>query len=282
MPLRIVNVDAQVVHCVLCALGRVLQALEHRLEGRTRVLADQPGGCESRDRAGRFLNAETRLGGNQAGLLQGVRHVVDATLRLAGTGGQQVGDVGHLVARQVELHHGRRRGLSCLGHADLARSSQVEGARKTASEDILRGNAGFGELFNAGRRLRCRERSVRAGLDRSLSQLRHLIRGRVRGRLHGRHGRIEVRGHLPGHARKPEQARTDASDCCADCSPSRPILACRVGKTCKPRLAALASVAHLIAGALRGLARLRHRIRGPLGRRRRLLHAGFHSGCVSG
>lgn len=128
LALGVVGADAEPVHLGPALLGRVRQGEQHRLEAGAGVGPDQAGGGERGEGAGGVLDAQAELGRDEAALLQRGRHVGHLALRLAGSGCEEVRDVRHVLALELELRQGGGRGLAGLGDADLPGRGQVEGA----------------------------------------------------------------------------------------------------------------------------------------------------------
>ena len=64
--------------------------------------------------------------------------LADLALRLPGTGGEQIGDVRHILARLLELHHRGRRNFRSVRNLQLPGRRQRQRPGQASAQHVLR------------------------------------------------------------------------------------------------------------------------------------------------
>ena len=119
-------------------------------------------------------------------------------MRLAGSGGEGVGDAGGVGSGEVELGHGGAHEFGGFGDFHAVGRGEVECAVQAAGEDVRRAHAGLAKLVDRVGRVRGGVHGVGAGVDGGLAQQGHLVGAGSGVGLDGRHAGVEVGGHAYG------------------------------------------------------------------------------------
>ena len=148
----------------------------------------------------------------------------DVAHGLARAGGEEVGDVAHVAAFEVEHLEGGGGDAGGVGDAEPTGGGEVEGGVESAAEDVGGGDAGFRELLDRGRGFGRGVDGPLACLERGVAEEVHVRGGLVRRGLHVGHLLVEVGEPADGHADADAERGTHGDRGAADLGERLPLL----------------------------------------------------------